>query len=628
MQIATGLLAIAATVLGGAWLADRLRLPAPLVLILVGIVGSFLPFVPEVALTPEVVLLGILPPLLYAAAIQTSLIDVRTYKGTILSLSVGLVLFTALVVALFLGQVLGLEFAVAFAIGAVVAPPDAVAATAVGRQIGLPRRLVTILEGESLVNDATALVALSTALAAAGLVSGGVTRTVTFGGVVGQFVWASVGGAAIGFVVSLVVVWLRRWFSTEPAFDTVLSFMVPFAAYVPAEELHASGVIAVVTAGLVLGHRSPRSQTGASRLAERINWGSIQFLLENTVFLLIGLQVFYVVEKVRDSALSWGTIAWAAFGTLLVVLLARPAWVFPFRWAKATLLRLEAPSPWSHTAVLSWAGMRGVVTLAAALLLPEKTPHREVLVLVAVVVTVGTLLIQGTTLPGLARRLGVRGPDPREDALQAATVLQAATRAGLDALDAMPDVDEATRATLRDRADDRLNQMWERLGPRGVDVDETPSERYVRARMAMLQAERGEVLRLRDEGRADQAVLRVVLGALDLEETMLDRIDDQQERLAESEMLPVETIEAPCEHLKDTDSCAEPRTPEGCEECLRDGTTWVHLRLCLQCGHVGCCDSSEFKHATAHYHETRHPVMRSIEPGETWRWCFVDEVVG
>ncbi len=628
VEIATGLLAIAATVLGGAWLADRLRLPAPLVLILLGIIGSFLPFVPQVALTPEVVLLGILPPLLYAAAIQTSLIDVRTYKGTILSLSVGLVLFTALLVALFLQQVLGLEFAVAFAIGAVVAPPDAVAATAVGRQIGLPRRLVTILEGESLLNDATALVALSTALAAAGLATGGVSQGVTFGGVVGQFLWASVGGAAIGFAVALVVVGLRKRFSTEPAFDTVLSFMVPFAAYVPAEELHASGVIAVVTAGLILGHRSPRSQTGASRLAERINWGSIQFLLENAVFLLIGLQVFYVIEKVRASSLSWETIIWAAFGTLLVVLLARPLWVFPFRWLKATVLRLETPSPWSHTAVLSWAGMRGVVTLAAALLLPVTTPHREVLVLVAVVVTVGTLLIQGTTLPGLARRLGVRGPDPREDALQAATVLQAATRAGLDALDAMPEVDEATRATLRERADDRLNQMWERLGPRGVDVVETPSERYVRARRAMLQAERDEVLRLRDEGRADQAVLRVVLAALDLEETMLERIDDQQERLAQNEMLPVETIEAPCEHLEDTDTCAEPRTPEGCEECLRDGTTWVHLRLCLRCGHVGCCDSSEFKHATAHFHETQHPVMRSIEPGETWRWCYIDEVVG
>lgn len=627
MEIAIGLLAIAATVLGGAWLADRLELPAPLVLIVVGIAGSYLPFVPEVALSPEVVLLGILPPLLYAAAIQTSLVDFRNNRATILGLSVGLVLFTALGVALFLTQVLDISFGLAFAVGAVVAPPDAVAATAVGRRIGLPRRLVSILEGESLVNDATALVALRTALAATGLASAAATHEVTFGGVVLDFLWASLGGAVIGFVVSLVVVVLRKRFSTEPAFDTVLSFMVPFAAYVPAEEAHASGVIAVVTAGLILGHKSPTTQSGASRLSERINWGSIQFLLENAVFLLIGLQVFYVVRNVQSSELSAGRIAFAAVGTLVAVLLLRPLWVFPFRYLRTHVMRAEAEAPWSHSAVLSWAGMRGVVTLAAALLLPE-TPVRAVLILIAVVVTIGTLLIQGTTLPWVAHRLGVRGPDPREDALQAATVLQAATRSGLDVLAQMPDVDESTKDMLRERASDRVNQLWERLGPRGLDGAETPSTQYRRARLTMLEAERGEVLRLRNEGRADDVVLRTVLGALDLEETMLDRLEDQETRLAESEMLPVDTIEAPCEHLQDSGACAEPRTPEGCEECLRDGTTWVHLRMCLECGHVGCCDSSEFKHASAHFAETSHAVMRSLEPGESWRWCFVDEVVG
>lgn len=628
MEIAIGLLAIAATVLGGSWLADRFDLPPPLVLIVIGILGSYLPFVPEVVLSPEVVLLGILPPLLYAAAIQTSLVDFRNNKAVILSLSVGLVLFTALGVALFLRWALGLDFAVAFAIGAVVAPPDAVAATAVGRRIGLPRRLVSILEGESLVNDATALVSLRTALAAAGLAAGVASKGVSFGGVVLDFAWASAGGAAIGFGVALLVTVLRRHFSTEPAFDTVLSFMVPFAAYVPAEELHASGVIAVVTAGLVLGHKSPRTQTGASRLSERINWTSIQFLLENAVFLLIGLQVFYVIADVRSSPLSAGQITLAAVGTLVVVLVLRPLWVVPFRYLRTRLLHEEAQAPWTHTVVLSWAGMRGVVTLAAALLLPLETPHQKVLVLIAVVVTIGTLLIQGTTLPALARRLDVRGPDPREDALQAATVLQAATRSGLDVLDSMTELDGATKEMLRSRSDDRLNQMWERLGPRSGDADETPSAVYRRARMQMLQAERDEVLRLRDEGRADHVVLRTVLASLDLEETMLDRLDDQESRLAESEMLPVDTIEAACEHLRATDSCTAARTPEGCEECLRDGTTWVHLRLCLVCGHVGCCDSSEYKHATGHFHETHHPVMRSIEPGEAWRWCYVDEVLG
>ena len=205
MEIAIGLLAIAATVLGGSWFADRLGLPAPLVLILVGIIGSYLPFVPEVALSPELVLLGILPPLLYAAAIRTSLVDFRNNRAVILSLSVGLVLFTALGVAVFLQWALGIDFWVAFALGAVVGPPDAVAATSIGRQIGLPRRLVSILEGESLVNDATALVTLRTALAAGGLAASAFGTEVTVGTVVGDFVWASLGGVAVGLAVAVVV---------------------------------------------------------------------------------------------------------------------------------------------------------------------------------------------------------------------------------------------------------------------------------------------------------------------------------------------------------------------------------------------------------------------------------------
>jgi CPA1 family monovalent cation:H+ antiporter len=400
---------------------------------------------------------------------------------------------------------------------------------------------------------------------------------------------------------------------------------VPFAAYVPAEEAHASGVIAVVTAGLILGHKSPRSQAGASRLSERINWGSIQFLLENAVFLLIGLQVFYVIDDARKSTLGAGQIALAAFGTLVVVLALRPVWVFPFR-ALAWRLTGGKPGRWPETAVVSWAGMRGVVTLAGALLLPD-TEHRSVLVLIAVVVTIGTLLLQGTTLPTLAHRLGVRGPDPREDALQAATVMAAASRAGLAVLAQEPDVDSSTRDLLRDRSDDRVNQLWERLGRRGADASETPSEQYRRVRMKMLAAERETVLQLRDEGRAEHEVLRVVLAALDLEETMLDRIEERDERLR-GDVLPVEPVESPCPHLEVADSCSEPRTPEGCEECLRLGMAWVHLRLCLTCGHVGCCNSSEGKHSDAHFRESTHPVMRSIEPGESWRWCYVDEVVG
>lgn len=623
MGTAITLLAVSGVVLAGSALSRRLGLPAPLVLILVGILGSYLPFVPEITLSPQVVLLGILPPLLYAAAIQTSLVDFARNRVVILGLSVGLVIFTATGVGLLVWWLLPVPFAVAFALGAVVAPPDAVAATAVGRAIGLPRGIVSVLEGESLVNDATALVALRTAIAAAGLAVGA-SRDMTPGGVALDFLWASLGGVAIGLVVATVVEAIRRR-TSEPTFDTVLSVVAPFAAYLPAEGAHASGVIAVVTAGLVLGHRSPRSQAGPSRLSERINWASIQFLLENAVFLLIGLQVFYVVDRVGASSLGAGRIAATAVATLAAVLLLRPLWIFPFRWFTTRVLGREAPWPWTHSAILSWAGMRGVVTLAAALLLPEATPHRDVLVLIAVLVTVGTLLLQGTTLPSLARRLGVQGPDPREDALQAATVMHAAVRVGLARLDERDDVDAATRELLRERATDRVNQLWERVGSRSTNPP-TPGDRYRKARLDLLEAERAEVLRLRDAGRADHEVLRLVLAGLDVEETMLQRVDDQVERLREDDVILPVHLSAPCPHLEAAPSCLAALTPEGCAECLRDGTEWVHLRLCLTCGHVGCCDSSMGKHASAHWREHGHPVVRSIEPGEAWRWCYIDGV--
>ncbi len=622
MEIAITLLGICAVVLLARRVAARFPVPAPLVLILVGIVGSYLPFVPKIALSPEVVLLGILPPLLYAAAIRTSLVDFARNRVAIFGLSVGLVLFTAAGVGLLIWWILPIPFAVAFALGAVVAPPDAVAATAVGRAIGMPRGIVSVLEGESLLNDATALVSLRTAIAAAGL-GASVASRVTPGRVVLDFLWALLGGVAIGLVVAFVVEAIRRR-ASEPTSDTVLSVMVPFAAYLPAEGTHASGVIAVVTAGLLLGHRSPRSQSGASRISERVNWASIQFLLENAVFLLIGLQVSYVVESVGSSSLGTARIVAAALGTLAAVLVLRPLWVFPFRWIVTRGFGREAPWPWRHSAVLSWAGMRGVVTLAAALLLPASTPHRDVLVLVAVVVTVGTLLVQGTTLPVLARALDVRGPDPREDALQTAVVMQAATRAGLARLEGEPGVDAATRDLLRERATERVNQLWERVVAR--TDSQTPSDRYRRLRLALLDAERAEVLRLRDTGRADHEVLRVVLAGLDVEETRLQRIDEGVERVRDSDVLLPEPLQGRCEHLDEAPTCVEPQTPEGCAECLRDGTEWVHLRLCLACGHVGCCDSSPNRHATAHWHETAHPVMRSLEPGEAWRWCYIDEV--
>jgi len=270
--------------------------------------------------------------------------------------------------------------------------------------------------------------------------------------------------------------------------------------------------------------------------------------------------------------------------------------------------------------------MRGVVTLAAVFLLPKDTPQREVLVLMAFVVTVGTLLIQGLTIPTLVRWLRVPGPDRHEDHLQEATVYQAVADAGMSYLDDEVEgtASDAVMHRLRERATDRTNAVWERLG--GA---ETPSAQYSRLRAAMLTRERDELLRIRALGSVDQSVLARVMNALDVEESILDRTyEDETTADRETELRPTYAPEGPCEHLAGACTVPEPVTPTGCEECVRDGIEWVHLRLCMACGHVGCCDSSVGTHATKHFHEGGHPVMRSFEPGEAWRWCFVDEVLG
>ena len=623
MDVAITALALVATVTAVAGLARRFNLSAPLLLTLVGLVASFLPFVPEVHLSSEVVLVGLLPPLLYAAAIRSSLVDFKENRRPIAFLSVGLVIFTALGVGLVTWWLLPVPFAAAFALGAVVAPPDAVAATAIARRIGLPRRVVTVLEGESLVNDATALVCLRTATAALAL------GYVSAGEVAVDFIWAALGGVLVGVVVAWLVGLVRKAVD-DSVTDTSLSFMAPFVAYLPAEELGASGVLAVVVTGLLLGHRAPLVQNASSRLSERVNWSTIQFLLENSVFLLIGLQVRWIVADVSHSDLGPGQIVAVCVAVLAAVVLLRPIWVFPVRFLalRPAPDRAGRVPSWRSTAIISWAGMRGVVTLAAVFALPEETPEREVLVLIAMVVTAGTLMLQGFSLPWLARRLGVHGPDPREDALQEATVLQSAVSAGLRHLAKCADeIDAQTMDALRQRVEQRVNIVWERLGS-SDSTQETPSEAYRRVRLQMLRAERAEVLRIRDAGEADHEVLDQVMGALDLEESMLDRVERRDEAAREGLLLPPEPPGGACDHLRDAPTHVKPLTPQGCPDCEREGTTPVHLRLCLTCGNVGCCDSSVGKHADRHFADTGHPVMRSFEPGEAWRWCYPDDLLG
>jgi len=619
VEIALFLVGLAVAVLAFTALADRVDVPAPLLLIAVGIGTSYVPGMPEVHLAPEVVLLGLLPPLLYATAIQSSLVDFNANRRAILLLSVGLVVFTTIGIGALVHAMLpGISWGSSLAIGAVVAPPDAVAATAIGRRIGLPRRVVTILEGESLLNDATALVALRTAIA---LIAVGSENVVAWR-VGADFVWAAAGGVLVGVVVFIVVAWMRKRI-TEPVLDTGISFVIPFFAYIVAEEIHASGVLAVVIAGLLLGHKAPILQTAQSRIAERINWRTIAFVLENTVFLLIGLQAQWLFQDVGDSTLSAGRIVAVCVATLVGVVVLRMVWVFVARYA---LVRpgpdphIGYRPPWTFTFVLGWAGMRGVVTLAAAFVIPEEAEHREVLLLIAFTVVAGTLFIQGLSLGWVARRLGVPSPDPMDDALARATILQQASKAGFAELEKLEFEDpHGVRDLLDQRIDQRNFAAWERLGT--TADEETPSELYSRVRREMIDAERRRVLEIRLSGTVASEVISEVLSMLDVEESMLEMAHQNHEELraVTARRRPAGEV---CDDLEKF-SVVETSDAGVCRECLEEGTRWVALRECLDCGHLACCDSSPRQHATAHFRESQHPVMQSAEPGEDWRWCFV-----
>ena len=498
MDVAVGLLALVVVVCAVSALGRRLKVSVPLLLVLAGVAGSYLPFIPPVVLIPDIVLIGILPPLLYAAALRTSVVEFQANKRSIGLLSVGYVIFGTVTIGLVVWWLLpDVPLPAAFALGAVVAPPDAVAATSIARRVGMPRRIVNILEGESLVNDATALVLLRASIAA-------IAGSVTLLQVGLEFLLAVAGGAAVGAAAAWLLLQIRRRVRNV-AINTSMSLAAPFVAFIPAEAIHASGVLAVVVAGLIIGTRSPAMPGGASRLSQRSNWATVQFLLENSVFLLIGLQVRSIIDAANADPLGLGRAWWTCAVVLLAVLVLRPVWVFPAIYLPRLVPRIRRSDPapgWQVPAVVSWAGMRGVVTLAAALVLPQDIPHRQVLVLAALAVVGGTLVLQGFSLPWLVRRLGLRGPDPGQDALTQASMLQQTVAAGLERLRtaAVPEDPPEVLAMLQRRTEERSLAAWERLGRPETEI-RTPSHRYAQLRVAMLDAERAKVLELRRNRR-------------------------------------------------------------------------------------------------------------------------------
>ena len=510
---------VAISVLGAA-LARRLGFVAPLVLLVAGLGLSYVPGFPEAHLEPEFVLIGILPPLLYVAALQTSVPAFRRHLRPILLLAIGLVSLTAFavgtVVHLMLPQV---PFAACVALGAIVAPPDAVSATAIARRVGLPRRVVTILEGESLLNDATALVIVRVSVTALTSVAVG------FWPIVGQVALKAGGGVLIGLAAAVLAAKLHRKID-DPLLDDAVSLLTPFVVVIVAEELRSSSVVAVVIAGLYLGHRIPYLLSATSRLQMDAVWRLITFLLEGVVFLLVGLQLRSIGENIETSVGTTVAVTAAVIGTLVVV---RFVWMYPATYLVRLIPRIrerEERPPIAVPTVIAWAGMRGVVTLAAAQTLPDDVHsyNKDLFIFVAFAVIVFTLLLQGSTLPWLAVRLGVRQDSSSADALAEAGVQYQASRAALEALEENADgAPTEVVDRLRALAGSRSNNAWERLGNQ---QQETPSAAYGRLRREMISAERHVFKIARNEGRIPEEVLTRAQRELDLEESQLQRSDD------------------------------------------------------------------------------------------------------
>ncbi len=522
-----GVLLLVTTAVTVAGFSRRRGWPAPLVVVLVGLLVSVLPHVPHVEIDPDLVLDVFLPPLLYSAAQEASYLSIRRNLRPIALLSVGLVLFTTVAVAVAAWGLIGpMTVGTAFVLGAVVAPPDAVAATAVGRTLGLPRRVLTILGGESLLNDGTALTAYQVAVAA--VVSG----TLHPAEGVAIFVLTAAGGVLVGLVIGKAAIWLLCRLD-DGVLENTVSLLVPFVAFVVAGALHTSGVIAVVLAGLTIGYAAPRTLSYAARLQSEAVWRMIDFLLESVVFLVIGLQLPTALENMGSEA-GAGELAWWGLLVLLVVIVSRFVWVYPATYLPRmipSVRRRDPPPPWTVPTVIGWAGMRGVVSIAAAVALPLSTdagaafPQRDLVIYLSFVVVVGTLVVQGFTLPWLIRRLHVNVADPTIDLLAEAEAQQRAAGAAIDRLDQLladePDIDPDVVERLRSRTEGRAFTAWERLG--GAEAPEAPTATYRRLRRQMLAAERDTFVRLRDAGRLDDELLRRVHRELDLEEAMLAR---------------------------------------------------------------------------------------------------------
>ncbi len=526
IEVVALLLAVVAAV---TLLAEKIRIPYPILMVVAGLALGSIPAVPKIELEPDTVLAVFLPPILFSGAYFLSVRDLWHNIRPISLLAVGLVITTTLAVAaVVMALAPELGWPVALALGAIVSPPDAIAATSIARRLNLPRRLVIIFEGESLINDATALTTYRLAVAAA--VGAG---TLNLGVAATSFATVAIGGAAVGLIVGLVASWLIGLID-DPPVEVLVSLLTPFAAYIPAETAGVSGVLAVVVAGLLVGYRSPRIMRSDARVLGTSVWQMLIFVVNGLAFLLVGLQLPTVLTDIEGYAA--GELLGMAAAVCVTVIVVRLAWVYPAtylpRWLIPSLARRDPAPPARVPLILGWGGMRGAVTLAAALALPLETeagepfPGRGLVIFLAFAVILVTLIGQGLTLPPLIRRLGVVDDGSNEhQELHARTV---ATEAALvriaelrsEASGHLPLLDQ-----LKERYEHRTEHLVHHDGAvpaSGGPDDRTPQEveelEHEEIRRSVIGAERIALLELRDRGEITDDTLRIVERDLDLDE--------------------------------------------------------------------------------------------------------------
>ena len=507
-------------------MGDRVRIPYPILLVLAGIVIGSVPGLPHVELKPEVVFLVFLPPLLYAAAWSTSWPDFKAAKRPISLLALGCVLFTTTLVAVVAHQFIpGFDWPTAFVLGAIISPPDAVAATTAIKGLGIPRRVVTVLEGESLVNDATGLIAYRYAVAAV------VTGQFVLWQAGAQFLLVAGAGIAVGLAVGWLVYRVHLVTPDNPVGETSLTFLTPYVAYLAAEELGVSGVLAVVAAGLFLSWRSTEIFSTQTRLQAYAVWNTVVFLLNGVVFILIGLQLPAILAGIGH----FSPVALAGYGALVsgAVIVGRIVWVYPGtylpRWMSRRIREREPDPTVELATVVAWTGMRGVVSLAAALALPLTIrpgvpfPQRDLILFLTFCVIFSTLVLQGLSLPPLIRWLGIR-PDEREAKAERETRLQLAYGAVeyIEGNLSLGQVSDEVLNQIKTKYEIRIQRLRNQGGMSVTGrIDEAQIVQFHQLQADILRMERDSVGQLRRAGRISDETLRRLEYELDLEESRL-----------------------------------------------------------------------------------------------------------